>query len=473
MNNHKSLLRRVKLLLLIFAILITSTRIYAKDNDAKLTNASRPNVLLISIDGLKPEYILNADKYDLKIPNIKNFIKNGSYAPKGILGVMPTMTYPSHAAIMTGTNPATNGIENNFIFNPDAHEDWYFFVSKQVDNLWSAATKNGYITANLGIPVSIGANINYNFPTLRITTRKIDLQYINQLCEPKGLLDELSKNIGPYNIELKKDNHIAEDIWKFKAAEWLLNNNIKNDISKTNKPVFMSMYFLDLDTIQHDHGLHTKKAKKSIEAIDKMIGRLIETFKKTVGENYIINIVSDHGFVDVSYDININTGLKDAGFITLDSNDKIKDWKAYGWYAAGMCGIVLKDPNNKNLYNEVHNYLLKLVENPENGIKTVFTKEELIKKKAFKSASFALSAKHGYRFNKNISGKLITKSTTSATHGFDPNDNELKASYFIEGSNIPKNKKLYNVKLIDIAPTLAELMGFNLKTAEGKVIKFQ
>ena len=302
--------------------------------------------------------------------------------------------------------------------------------------------------------------------------QKTDLHYINQFCEPKGLLNELSKKIGPYDIKLVKGNYIAEDIWKFKAAEWLLNNNIKNEISKKHKPVFMSMYFLDLDSVQHDYGLHTKQAKKSIEAIDNMIGKLIKTFRKTVGDNYIVNIVSDHGFVEVSYDININKGLKDAGFITLDNNGKIKSWKAYGWYAAGMCGIVLQNPNNKKLYNEVYDYLLKLTENPKNGIKTLYTKEELVKKKAFTSASFALSAKHGYRFNKKFTDKLITKSETIATHGFEPNDKELMASYFIEGSNIPKNKKLYNVKLIDIAPTLAKLMDIKLKTAEGKAIKF-
>ena len=39
---------------------------------------------------------------------------------------------------------------------------------------------------------------------------KNDIHYINQFCNPKGLLNELSKNIGPYSIELVKGNFIAE-----------------------------------------------------------------------------------------------------------------------------------------------------------------------------------------------------------------------------------------------------------------------
>ena len=51
----------------------------------------------------------------------------------------------------------------------------------------------------------------------------------------------------------------------------------------------MSMYFLDLDHVQHVNGLYTEQTKKSIEAIDKMIGQLITAFIETTGSNYIIN----------------------------------------------------------------------------------------------------------------------------------------------------------------------------------------
>ena len=459
----------MKKYLCIFFFVSTITLTLIADNNTPQTNNNKPNILLISIDGLQPNYILNAEKYDLNIPNLKSFIKDAAYAPEGMIGVMPTMTFPSHAAMMTGTNPMTNGIENNTIAAVPEKE-YNFFASDKVDNLWTVAKSGGYITANLGIPVSIGAKIDYDIPTFWNSNNKTDLKYINQVCEPKGLVNTISKKIGTYTYKLNKDNYLAADIWKTKAAEYLLNNNIKNKIAKTGKPLFMSMYFLDLDNEQHNNGLYTKQTKKSIEAIDKLIGNLIASFKKTVGNNTVINIVSDHGFVNISKEIHINTALKNAGFIELNKDGKITNWEAYACYAAGMCGIMINNPEDKKLCEQVYNFLLKFVANPKNGISKIYTKDELINHKAFPSVTFALSAKHGFKFNRTFASNIITNSKDLATHGYPPDDNKLHAAYFIKGVGIPKNKSLKNIKLIDVAPTLAKIMNIKLKTAEGKAI---
>ena len=42
-------------------------------------------VVLISIDGLKPEYVLEADKHGLKIPHLRRFVKEGAFA-SGVTG---------------------------------------------------------------------------------------------------------------------------------------------------------------------------------------------------------------------------------------------------------------------------------------------------------------------------------------------------------------------------------------------------
>ena len=38
-------------------------------------DASRPLLLLISIDGLRPDYVTAADSYQAKIPNLRRFLK--------------------------------------------------------------------------------------------------------------------------------------------------------------------------------------------------------------------------------------------------------------------------------------------------------------------------------------------------------------------------------------------------------------
>ena len=50
-------------------------------------------VLMISIDGLKPEYITQADAHGMKIPYLRTLLRNGTYA-EGVVGIWPTITYP-------------------------------------------------------------------------------------------------------------------------------------------------------------------------------------------------------------------------------------------------------------------------------------------------------------------------------------------------------------------------------------------
>ena len=465
-------LYKSKLTLILFSVCFIISIQASAESTSEKTTFQRPSVLLISIDGLKPQYIINAAKYSLNIPNIEALLKKSTFAQNGMTGITPTITFASHAAMLTGTNPIKNGIANNQA-SIVPQSDYNFFASDKVQNLWSAATEAGYITANLGIPVSIGANINYDVPTFWFKTTPLDIKYINQMCSPKNLVTQLSKKIGSYTYKLQNDNYLAGDIWKYKAAVYLLNHNIKKQIKETHSPLFMTMYFMDLDNEQHNNGIYSVRAKKSIEAIDRMVGNLIKVFKKTVGPNYIVNIVSDHGFANISKEIHINTALEKAGFITLSPDKKIKTWQAYACYAGGMCAILMKHPNNTKLLNKVNKYLSDFAQNPDNGVEKLFNKEELNKKGGFPKASFAMTAKPGYKFSGSFSDKIITKSSQKATHGYDPEYKEMRATYLISGINIPQDHKIHNMKLIDIAPTLAKLMGLNLQTAEGSALEFQ
>src|SRR5687767_7499904 len=81
------------------------------------TSFARAPLLLISIDGLHPDYVTKADRYGLKIPHLRKFVADGTYAT-GVIGVVPTVTYPSHTTLVTGVAPAQHGIHSNTPFDP-------------------------------------------------------------------------------------------------------------------------------------------------------------------------------------------------------------------------------------------------------------------------------------------------------------------------------------------------------------------
>jgi predicted AlkP superfamily pyrophosphatase or phosphodiesterase len=85
-----------------------------------------PLLVVISVDGLRPDYVTAADAHGAKVTNLKRFLKEGAYA-EGVVGVVPTVTYPSHITLMTGVWPAKHGIWANTTFDPlqKNYQGWY------------------------------------------------------------------------------------------------------------------------------------------------------------------------------------------------------------------------------------------------------------------------------------------------------------------------------------------------------------
>ena len=65
---------------------------------------------------------------------------------------------------------------------------------------------------------------------------------------------------------------------------------------------------------------------------------------------------------------------------------------------------------------------------------------------------------------------ITSEPTQKAQHGYAEEFPDMRASFYIEGVNISKNKDIGELELVDIAPTLAYIMGFPMPTAEGKNI---
>ena len=94
----------MKLHLVLLILLGVTSSVYAAGD-----SAGTPFVLLISVDGMKPEAVLDAQTHGLNVPNLRAFMADGSYS-SGVRGVLPTLTYPSHTTLLTGASPAKHGI---------------------------------------------------------------------------------------------------------------------------------------------------------------------------------------------------------------------------------------------------------------------------------------------------------------------------------------------------------------------------
>src|SRR5271165_3755871 len=121
--------------------------------------AAQP-LVVISVDGLDNRYLAQADRMGLRIPNLRRLMHEGQFS-KGIIGVVPTITWPSHTTIITGTDPVKHGILSNWRPPGDRYLD---YSQIKVPTIIGAAHDAGLKTAAITWPVTVGAPLDWNLP---------------------------------------------------------------------------------------------------------------------------------------------------------------------------------------------------------------------------------------------------------------------------------------------------------------------
>lgn len=418
----------------------------------------RPAVVLISVDGLKPEYVLDADGHGLKIPNLRRFLREGAYST-GVHGVVPTVTYPSHITLLTGAAPARHGVYANTTFDPFRKNNggWYWYAEDvKLPTLWDAASEAGLVTANIHWPVSVAAHVTYNLPQYWRAGTPDDRKLLRVLATP-SLLGQLEKELGPYADGIEESVEADETRAKFAAR-----------LIESKHPAFSTIYLTALDHQQHLSGPFSPESLITLERIDAAIGDILDAIKLAYGDQVVVCVVSDHGFVPASKSLNLAVAFREAGLIEFDDKEHVKSWSATMWGAGGSAAIVLHDKNDTATKAKVGELLAKLAADPANGINRIVPEDELGARGGFPEASFLIALRPGFVAGENISGGLVTPSTYKGMHGYWPDLGEMNSSFFILGHGIPPARSLGPIDMRAIAPTLAQILRLPLPAAEAK-----
>jgi predicted AlkP superfamily pyrophosphatase or phosphodiesterase len=418
--------------------------------------ATAPLVMLISVDGLKPEAVLEAAAHGLKLPHLRAFMTDGTYATR-VRGVLPTLTYPSHTTLITGASPAHHGIYDNTTFDPLARNErgWYWYAEDiKVPTLWDAAAAAHLKTASVYWPVSVGANVTYNLPQIWRTGTDDDLKLQRALSTP-GLEQELSAELGRYPGGMEET--VAEDVTRTRFAIRLL---------QKKHPALMTVYLSGLDTEEHASGPFSQKSNQVLESIDTMVGDLRAAAEKAAPGRATVCVVSDHGFAAVQHDVNLYAAFREAGFITLNQAGKISDWKAMPWPAGGSAAVMLADPKDDALRAKVKEFLDTLARDPANGIERIVSPDETQQGGGFPGAAFVIALQVGYETAYSLSLPLITPPANLGMHGYLPDKPEMRSTFLIAGPGIAKGRALGEIDMRQIAPTLATALHLHLAGAE-------
>lgn len=235
--NRRAFLRGLLLLVLTLTSQPACTAQAAPNPDPK-----QRRVLIISIDGLRPDLLLRADA-----PVIKGLLPEGTFTmwaqttPQGI-------TLPSHTSMFTGVTVPRHGVDwNGDVIPPtsDGHP--------KVPTLFDLGHKAGFTTAIVAGKAKFKA---------LVTKDSVD-----HALMPPAIADQ--------------DPAVAEASVK---------------VIREHKPQIMLVHLPNVDHKGHGYGWSSSEQMQAIAVADQCVGLVLEALKDAgVLEQTLIIITSDHG----------------------------------------------------------------------------------------------------------------------------------------------------------------------------------
>lgn len=440
-------------LLLLFGLLVPAIQL----------SAQVKHVILISIDGFHPDMYLDPS---WPSPNLRQLMKQGTYADH-MLSVFPSYTYPSHTAMLTGAYPARSGIYYNQPIGSTGDWNWFTKAIK-VPTLWQVLKKDGLTTAAVEWPVSVDPNITWNIPEIWSD------EYPDRITESRkyatsGLIDEIEKNAtGKLDSNNMTEDGFGMDDNSARMAAYIF---------KTKRPALLAVHFAEVDGFEHGYGRDADSVRLALGAADRCVGVMLEAIQQSdMGDSTAVIIVGDHGFCT------INTVMR--------PNILIKDVPARFIAAGGSCFLYRNNGTQKgeetNIIKAVTDSLDKLPKEKRKLFRIIYRKE-LDKMGADSAALMALTAEPGMVFSGSTKaapavdhgpGTSIQQSkyegvffpTTGGHHGYDPNIPDMWTGFIAEGTGINKGGHIKEIRVVDIAPLIARLLGIEFQMPDGKPV---
>jgi predicted AlkP superfamily pyrophosphatase or phosphodiesterase len=418
---------------------------------AAAQESGRRSLVVLSVDGLRPACYTRPDAEGLAIPNLRSLVARGAWAD-GVVGILPTVTYPSHTTLLTGVTPRVHGIESNRVFDPEGQsgDAWNWYAKHvRVPTLVSAARAKGLSTATVWWPVSVGIGSDWNFPEFWRpgSQSPVDLDLLAALSTP-GLLDAVAADQGrPFAYPITDDERLA-------TALYLL---------KSRRPDVTFLHLVAVDFASHDFGPGSPQAHAAVEETDARIGRLLATLAETgMADRTLLAIVSDHGFLPVSRSLQPNSVLRDAGLVSVDAQGRIVGWRAVFHSDGGSAGLVLRDPGDAAVVAQVRALFQPRLKDPRSGLRAILGEEEIAALGGTSRWRLLLDAREGFNFAPSAAGPWEVASRKRGDHGYCPDRPELYASLVLAGPGLAKAGDLGVVHMTAVAPTLARYLGLEL-----------
>lgn len=406
----------------------------------------RGKVILISLDGF-PAYALDDPK--LPIPTLRKLMAAGTSAP--MTAINPTVTWPNHTTMVTGVRADEHGLlANGTIVRtgswPPVKVDPMIDKDKMVHvpTVYDAARKAGLTTAQVDwVAINNAPGITWAFREWADTEGPLEKEMIAKGAITTADVDAFSKS----NILFR------DQIWT-RAGVYLI---------KEHQPDLLLLHLLSLDSEHHQYGPNTLAGRTAMAFLDSCVEKLVAAVRDAGLEGRTtFFIVSDHGFKAYKNQIRPAAALAAAGL-----GDKV-----YVLPEGGTAYIYASDPSVIPAARQA----LQGVE----GIAKIIEPAEYpalglpLPERDSQFGQLLLAARDGYSFS-GATGGPVTAAVpqVGGSHGYLASETDMNPIFIASGRGVRAGVKLGTVSNVDLAPSIAQLLGVPLPTAKGKPIPLQ
>jgi predicted AlkP superfamily pyrophosphatase or phosphodiesterase len=421
-------------------------------------------VVIVSVDGLAAFYW---DDPRAEMPTIRALAKEGASATS-MTTVAPTVTWPNHTTLITGVTPARHGVVGNDYYDRAHRRPVPLMTDPEglkerlvrVPTLYDLAKARGLTTAAIRWPATRGAkNLDWTLPD--VFSDELLHEYstpeLMKECKAAGVwADGEVVQAGTRELRVVSDDACTR---------------VFNFILERHRPGLSLLHVTFVDHEEHVKGPRTPDAYTAIKLADEQVRSVWETTKRVYGDKATLIVLSDHGFSPVERLVMPNVVLHEAGLIETNG-DQVTGGTVHVTVQGGAALVYILDAQHradvlarsKALFSSLEG-VAKVVESSQlthHGLAEPQTDP--------RSPDILLFAKEGWSFGSSTTGAVTTiaPADRKGAHGHDEHLPIMDATFVAWGRGIKSGARLGRIANIDVAPTVARLLGLPLEGADGK-----
>ena len=444
-------------------------------------------ICILGLDCCAPEVIFQ----DENLVNIRRLMDVGVYGK--LESVVPPITVPAWMCMSTSQDPGSLGVYGFRNRSDYSYDKLAFANSASIKSfaMWDQLALEGKKSIIMGVPP--------NFPPRRINGISIGCfltpdSVKDEFTHPANIKTKITELVGEYPVDVKnfrtdRKDWLREEIFAMSRKQW----EVVRWLIREQEWDYFHFVDIGLDRVHHGFWNYFDKRHVQYEPgnpyenvipdyyrwLDEQIGSVIEL----LDDETVLLVVSDHGAQRLDGGFAVNEWLIKEGLLVLNDYPKeivpfnklnvnwakTRVWSEGGYYARVFFNVQGREPQGVIPAAEYESF--------RNQIKTKF--EALLDDKGQPMNSLVFKPNEIYRHMRNVAPDLIVHFgglywRSIGTVGYpslyvQENDtgpdacNHAQFGMFILSSpNCPLRGPFEGARLLDIAPTLLDLAGYEI-----------